>query len=138
MQGSVEHLELEEYVPLKKKMTSEGKRPRIEKVLGGAIPDSRAEVSLSGARSYHSQIEEPAGYGEGAPSARSEGLRAAPSFAASPGTCSLLVVEVHFDLRREVPVLAHIRRLHGGQHIPKAPLSFVHICSIFWAPIIGL
>lgn len=48
MQESVEHLELEENVPLKKSMTSEGRRERTEKVLGGAIAESRAEVSLWG------------------------------------------------------------------------------------------
>lgn len=107
MQGSVEHLELEEYVPLKKNSTSEGRRPRIEKVLEGAIPESRSEFSL-GARSYPSQNEDRL-WGRGTQcSAGSEGPGAASPLAALPGTCSLSVVEVHFDLRGEVPVLPHI------------------------------
>lgn len=50
---------------------------------------------------------------------------------ASPGTQSLSVVEIHFNLRGEVPVLSLEGRLHGGWLI----LSFVHLSTAFFISI---
>lgn len=104
---------------LTKNMTSEGRRPRMEKPLERAMPDSRAEVSRSGPGAIRGRLRTPqvvgrgtgaglvneshsgfsAGAGQGAPFSLTP-------LVASPGTCSFSVLEVHFYLRGEFPVLA--------------------------------
>jgi hypothetical protein len=105
----VEYLRVDECVATKN-MTSEGRRPNMGKVLERATPKSKAEVSLGAIRARL--------YGRGTDVLASQNcdsgalwelkgasLAPLPSDAV-PGTCSLSIVEIDFDLRGEVPVLA--------------------------------